>query len=236
MNPVPISYQLLSEAFWERVLENASLHYETRRGELFNLFDELDSLRKGADYNTGSVSATSGWVLYALAYMLAPVRVAEVGTFIGRSTLALAHGMDAAGVTEGAIHTCDVSNAIELPMPTSTRITQYPRQSSTDMLRQLAAPEAKHSFDMVYLDGRLNAQDLPLLSHLIKPEGIIGFDDFEGVEKGVANVMLLRNAGLFSGYALIYPCKREMLLRYGLTGSCLTALLVPLSLLRITPQ
>jgi hypothetical protein len=236
MNPIPISYQLLSAALWERVLENATLHFETRRGELFNLFDELDGLRAGADYNTGSVSATSGWVLYALAYMLAPVRVAEVGTFIGRSTLALAHGMDAAGVAGGAIHTCDVSNAIQLPMPTSTRITQYSRQSSTEMLRKLATPDAKQSFDMAYLDGRLDAQDVALLSHLLKPEGVIGFDDFEGVEKGVANVMLLRSAGLFPGHALIYPCKSEMLLRYGLTGFCRTALLVPLSLLRITPQ
>src|SRR5262245_19029300 len=112
MRPLELPSRLLSAAVWRRILESSTLLWFTRRDEFCRQMAALETLREQADYDTGSISVASAWALFSAAHLFAPKYLLEVGTFIGKSTLALALGTDAArsGV---ALHTCDMSNAIE---------------------------------------------------------------------------------------------------------------------------
>ncbi len=212
MNPITIDRAMLSEMVWRRIRST------TAKG-LGGLFDELDGLREGAQHNTGSLDRDDVVDLQEIIGHFNPATVAEVGTFIGRSTAAMASAMRG-----GVIHTCDVSNDIQLPqLSPNVLVHQYPCQTSTSMFESLISTNTK--VDLFYVDGRLAADDLPLIKKLMHDRTVFVLDDFVGIEKGVANAMNLL-AGLGpSFYGLIYP----KLLRK-------TAMLVPNTLLRFTAQ
>ena len=211
MNPININRKTLSEIIWKQI--------EGRGRGLGDLFRKLDELREEADYNTGSLDKRDVEDLQDVVFHFGPKTVAEVGTFIGRSTMAIAHSMDVGGT----IYTCDVSNDIKLPKVTGGTIVQYPRTTSTDMFKDLL--ERKVRVDLFYIDGRLSPMDYALMVHpdLIHPKTVFVLDDFEGVEKGVGNAMLLMQH--LTGYALIYP-----------RWNGKTAILMPGSLLQFTAQ
>ena len=48
--------------------------------------------------------------------------------------------------------------------------------------------------DFVFLDGRIAAGDATYLLEIMSPKAVIVLDDYEGVEKGVANAMLFANS------------------------------------------
>ena len=208
MNPIRINRAALSELIWQVIPRRAVYCTE--------LFAELERLRSQADYNTGSISDTDAIDLQHIVSHFQPTVIAEVGTFIGRSTAAMALAMPKGGV----IHTCDFSNDIKLPeLNPDVRVVQYPKKSSTDMFESLIS--AKTKVDLFYIDGRLTPKDLRLIWELAHQTTVIVLDDFEGVEKGVANAMGL----LDQGHALVYP-------RQG--GK--TAMLLPSALVQFTAQ
>lgn len=213
MNPITIDRAMLSEMVWRR-LRSKSV------SGLGGLFDELDGLRDRADYNTGSLDRGDVADLQEIVSHFQPVTVAEVGTFIGRSTAAMSTVMRDGGM----IHTCDVSNDIKLPVLSNTvGVCQHPKQTSTQMFQSLVGSGTR--VDLFYIDGRLAADDLPLIKQLMHDRTVFVLDDFVGVEKGVANAMNLL-AGLGAPfYTLIYP----RLMRK-------TAMLVPNTLLQFTAQ
>jgi len=73
----------------------------------------------------------------------------------------------------------------------------------------------------VYLDGRLSQPDFEPLGKIVTDQTVFVLDDFEGVEKGVANAMVLENARR----VLIYPREGRK-----------TAVSFPLPLLQFVPQ
>ncbi|MEO8114233.1 MAG: class I SAM-dependent methyltransferase, partial [Phenylobacterium sp.] len=157
-------------------------------------------------------------------------RIIEVGTFIGRSTLAMASAMDAEDIA-GDIFTCDGSNAMTVPWSGKSRLHQFPKTTSTDMLGRLDGV-----FDFVFLDGRLTREDLPLLEGLISQDTIFALDDFEGVEKGVANLSQLYGLGKLKSHFLIYPAPGPLLARRGLTSNSLFAVFLPISVFQFAKQ
>lgn len=215
-----ITPQLLSDPFWDNVLMSAE-DYGCRRDSLKERLLALEALRDGAAYNTGSISFTAAWCLYALAVRYQFQRVIEVGTFIGKSTVSMASGMDDVRAP-GEIFTCDASNNLDIPWDGRTRIQQHRGETSTQMLAKLDGV-----FDFAFLDGRLAQEDLPLLDKLSTPETIIGLDDFEGGEKGVVNLSFLTRMEKFRRHLLLYPPSRAVLQKHGLSGHSLTALLFP---------
>ena len=213
MNPITIDRAMLSEMVWRRLRSDSP-----RR--ISEWFAEADELREQADYNTGSLDRGDVADLQEIVSHFQPVTVAEVGTFIGRSTAAMAKVMQEGGM----IHTCDVSNDIKLPLfSNAVGVCQYPKQTSTQMFQSLVGSGTR--VDLFYVDGRLAADDLQLIKKLMHDRTVFVLDDFVGVEKGVANAMNLL-AGLGAPfYTLIYP----RLMRK-------TAMLVPNTLLQFTAQ
>jgi predicted O-methyltransferase YrrM len=171
--------------------------------------EKLDPARR-----TGSTNHASLMALWAVIRYFRPNRVAEVGTYIGKSTFVLSRlGAD--------VHTCDMTHDFKLPI--ATKITQY-HSSSTEMLAKLDG-----KIDLLHLDGRLQADDREHLTRLCTADTIITLDDFEGVEKGVWNAMQFD----LSKRILVYPPERQLTERYAV-GDATTAIILPT--LRLTPQ
>jgi len=196
----------------------------------------LEALREKAQYNTGSISTAAQWGLFALSHLWRPEVVAEVGTFIGKSTIAMATGAEAAGVL-AEVHTCDMSNRFDLPAGlTQCPIVQYPGSPSTQMLREMVEDGYSGRVNLFHFDGRLQKEDFPLVSSLSAPDGIVVLDDFEGVEKGVANLLNLRSSKIFADHVCVYPPSESLLRRFGFWDHATSALLVPRSVMDFTAQ
>jgi predicted O-methyltransferase YrrM len=210
MNPIQIGRQRFSNIFWGIVDEKVDDYpYET----IEKIIEEQQRLRVDADYNTGSVPYDDAVELYKLMRFFWPKVIAEVGTFIGVSTRSMRLAVPSAD-----IHTCDVSNRIQVD-PKDTKIFQYPKMSSTSMFQHLA--EEKIAVDLIYLDGRIQEEDFQYLPSIIHDQTVFVFDDFEGIEKGVINAMRLDGANRL----LIYPREGRK-----------TAVSLPFTLLQFVPQ
>lgn len=228
---IRLSPRLLSDLVWKAMFASDDERAADRNALIAQL-QPLEALRTAAEYNTGSISFATAWSLYSLVRFYRPRRIIEIGTFIGRSTVAMASALDDAGV-EGEIFTCDLSNALTLPWSGRSKLHQFQRASSTDMLRTLSG-----TFDLVFIDGRLAPGDAVLLGDLITEKTIIVLDDFEGMEKGVANLTQLRNKAVptLARHLLIYPPSDALVASLGLTSGSLTALMIPLSAFAFASQ
>jgi predicted O-methyltransferase YrrM len=223
-----LSSQLFSEAFWRGVFVDSDF-FEPIKKEFENDSLKLESLRGQADYNTGSISAFSAWGLFLICRYFKVRRAFEVGTFIGRSAMSIAKGMNFYG--GGEIHTCDSSNDINIYQYPPTKIIQYKKQTSDQMLTALTG-----QFDFAFIDGRLSDTDISKMTQLLTSDAIIVLDDFEGMEKGVANLFNLRSNPQFQHLFLIPPPSIEMAEKLGFSSRSLTAVLIPPSLISLTNQ
>lgn len=230
---IKLSSRLLSDVFWSVVLKKDD-ERQTQKQALVERLVQCDGLRSEADYNTGSISVTDAWCLYNLVRHFQPSRIIEIGTFIGKSTVSMASAMDhnqSMGQAPGQIFTCDLSNSIRIPWDGMAQIHQHVKTSSGDMLRSLTGP-----FDMVYLDGRMPKEDLPLLDAQITDQTLFVLDDFEGMEKGVVNTIQLMTLKKLSTHFLIYPPSPGLLASRGHLSHSLTSVLMPVSWFAFTRQ
>jgi predicted O-methyltransferase YrrM len=154
--------------------------------------------------------------LYRLVKFFKPSTIAEVGTFIGVSTMAMYMADKYV-----SIDTCDMSNDIPNSfVDTWGMVTYFPKTSSTEMFKKLAEEE-NPSIDLIYLDGRLSQPDIEPLSKIVCEKTVFVLDDFEGIEKGVANALMLEHPSR----VLIYP-----------RGDNKTAVSMPVRLIQLVPQ
>lgn len=153
--------------------------------------------RASATYNTGSIDAAEATLLWLLAERIEARVVIEVGTFIGTSTMALS-----SAPTVQAVYTCDVSNDC---FPSGGVIQTYPKQTSTQMLKDLVARGVKA--DLCFFDGVLSDEDASLLMRVTHPDTVYAVHDYNygpkirtrrGVtkhemvpRKGIGNIKLL---------------------------------------------
>lgn len=222
----------LSGAFWETVFEGCYEQLADALPIILSNYERCEQFRARSDYNTGSISVASGACLYALCRHFRIASVVEVGTFIGKSTssMALALAQNGPG---GVIHTCDKDNAcFEAWEDFGCEVRSFPRKSSTDMLAEIAKSSVK--IDLFNFDGRIQPADIPLITQMSHPGTLYAFDDFEGTEKGVANVIALRQS--LRTHILVEPCGTEILRRYGIEGRSLSALLFNTANLMLTNQ
>lgn len=177
-----------SDAVWRGVLMAQKDEWVT---EVSTQHAAAEALRPRADYNTGSITESASLVLRCLAAKYQPRVVAEVGTFIGNSAAALS----SCGAT---VYTCDRSNDC---LQATERVRTHPRQDATTMLG--AMRDAGLRADMFFFDGRLTDHDVPLVLGMSRRSTVYVFDDYEGAQKGVTNVELLRP--FLPTYRLITP-------------------------------
>jgi len=214
IRPIQLSRRRLSEIVWQIIDEKVEMDWS----KIQDIVQGQQHLREQADYNTGSLDEDDAGDLYKIVKFFQPKVIAEVGTFIGVSTMV----MDLATAETAKIRTCDVSNRIELSLfgNEDLRVEQYFHTPSHEMFADMAKEELK--VDLVYLDGRLSQQDEEPLNKILAPHTVFVLDDFEGIEKGVANAMMLESPGR----VLIYPRHHG--------GK--TAMSIPLSLLQVVAQ
>lgn len=235
MKTFDLSTRLISEAVWTGLFEHSAPLHLSLAPQAFARLAQLDALRAESHFNTGSISTATQWALLALSYYYAPRVVAEIGTFIGKSTISIAMGVDAAG-TVSEVHTCDLSNSMLLPLVTQSRIVQYPATGSTEMLRTLQEDGYQGRVQLLHVDGRLQDQDIELVATLAAPDVVIALDDFEGIEKGTANATALRSSGRFEKHVLITPPSEPLLRRFGFWDHSTTALMISRASLKLTAQ
>ncbi len=233
MAQIRINRTKLSTIVWESIFENAAHIHADETQLLIKQASTLDILRTNAEYDTGSISTSAIWSIFSACHFFRPVKVAEVGTFIGKSTLSIAWAMDKHHNDQSCIYTCDFSNNINLDLSTKTKVKQYPKLSSTDMFNDIVQKNV--SCDVIFLDGRLQNSDYKLLPKLIHPKTVFLLDDFEGIEKGVVNAMVLMQS-LDKSHFLIYPPSNDLLNKQGLKDACSIGMIIPKSLISFTNQ
>jgi hypothetical protein len=209
MRPIQLGRRRLSEIIWQIIDEKVEMDWS----KIQDIVQKQQHLRGQADYNTGSLSESDAADLYTIISFFKPDVVAEVGTFIGVST----NIIYSARKGEVDIHTCDGSNDINLKLP--FHIVQYPKTMSHDMFKAMAEKDIKA--DLIYLDGRLGQEDIEPLNKVLTLHTVFVLDDFEGIEKGVVNALMLESPGR----VLIYPREGKK-----------TAMSIPMTLLQIVPQ
>jgi predicted O-methyltransferase YrrM len=230
-----LSTHEVSKIVWKRLFGELALELTSATAGLLAAYERLEADRAAMTYKTGSIAPSSGIALYALTRKISPRTTFEVGTFIGRSATAMLMAMDQGGHADALFYTCDLSN--DFVMDTrdfKTQVRAMPRTGSTDALR--AAVAAGRPVDLFHFDGRLQHQDFESVNALSHERTVFALDDFEGIEKGVVNALLLKQSPRFAGYFLIEPPGPEVLAPLGFTGRCLTALLVPTSVFNLVPQ
>lgn len=212
MKPVQIGRKRFSEIFWNIVDEKVD---EVPWDKLEEMIKSRQRYRLTADYNTGSVSIGDAAELYRLVKFFKPEVIAEVGTFIGVSTMSMYMADEFF-----RIYTCDMSNDLPALFEDADEVIKYfPKTTSTQMFKQMA--ETNLGVDLMYLDGRLQREDLELFHKIVHDHTIFVFDDFEGIEKGVVNAMMLDGANR----VLIYPRDGKK-----------TAISLPYTMLQFLPQ
>lgn len=166
----------------------------TRWAEVHSICAQAETRRVSADYDTGSITPLEACLLWALADDIQARTVIEVGTFIGTSTSALASAS-----TVKAVYTCDVSNDC---LPGTHVIKVFPKQTSTEMLRQLSAQGVLA--DLCFFDGVLTREDIELLASVCHTNTVFALHDHNygpkirkhGMEimprKGIGNAQLLQ--------------------------------------------
>jgi predicted O-methyltransferase YrrM len=234
MKKLWLSEPMISDVFWKALRTS---YYASRAQDEASLIanatgplvDEFPSV-------AGSISKEGTKMLWLVTRYFSPKNVCEIGTYIGRSALAMAFG----GLDNiNQIYTCDGTfDCLDLEklkknfsdkekINAIDKISYFGKTMSTDMLNTLKNKNIK--IDFLFIDGRVSTQDCEILAQILSEDCIILLDDFEGVEKGVSNALLLR--GLLKGHILLQPEYNEKIEYRGIT-----AMMVPANLLTLSRQ
>ena len=167
-----IPSRIYSKAIWE------TIKYRTKE------YRDIYSFDTQMEY-PGTVGEYTANMLRRLAFYFQPRVVVEVGTYIGRSTHAIAEGMG-----HGEIHTCDTGPGLLADDSWKGVFIHKYHSISTEMLKVIDKP-----VDLFFFDGRIQPADMEFIKKLAVPECLYLFDDFEGIEKGVCNALMLQPLG-----------------------------------------
>lgn len=186
---IPASLTPGGGQFWPDLISQLA---PTDLPELVGHIPICEGYRLKGPYLTGTVSFESAVYLRAICRLVRPNVIAEVGTFMGTSTLALSAGR--------VLYTCDKDNDLVpavLSNEVPNRIT-HPKQTSTEMLKNMQEP-----VDLFFFDGRILSDDLPEILRLSHPRTVYVFHDYADGQKGQYNAARMRQ--LFPTATLMPP-------------------------------
>lgn len=227
MKQFTISQSTLSELFWHKIFSHSE-DVSHRREELQRALELQEELRPKADYNTGSITFCAAWSIYSITNYFVPSNIVEIGTFIGKSTLSMAMALDHCG-RPGLIQTCDGSNGFDINWAGRTTILQNFKTISSDMMSTIDCPQ-----DLLFVDGRLNDQDLDIIQTENFANCVFVFDDTEGVEKGTINQVLVDQK--IKNRFVIYPPSNEILNKFNFYSASTISLSIPSSMVTFNRQ
>jgi len=231
-----LNEDFISACFW-----SATQSFIDSRPAVYHQIDEIisatESIRKNFPFGqAGSISRDSALELLSIAAYFSPKSVCEVGTYIGRKAICIIAG---APSSNDSLFTCDLSfdnfsmsPEILAACPQRNVISYFGKKSSTEMFEELLGSGRSGSVDFFLIDGRVSGRDLDLIAKLKTDDAIFVFDDFEGVEKGVYNAMMI--GGRLKDYVLVRPSSQAFPVVSRPRGRL--ALMFPISLLRVTKQ
>ena len=234
MKKLWLSEAMISEVFWKAL--RSSYYIRTANDEATSIANATGPLVNQFPSMAGSISMESTKMLWLATKYFSPHNVCEIGTYIGRSTLAMSFG---GSDTINKVYTCDGTfDCLDLEklktcfsnreqVNSIGKIEYFGKTMSTDMLNTLRNKDVK--IDFLFIDGRVSVQDCEILTQILTEDCIVFLDDFEGVEKGVSNALLLRN--LLKGHIFLRPEYNEKTDYRGVL-----ALMVPASLLTLSRQ
>lgn len=199
MNKLYLSEAMIARSFWTELRSTTRASEAVSDVDTF-VFPHSERVGKTFPTQTGSISKLSAELIWLLARYFEPTSIAEVGTFIGRSTLSLYKG---AGEALEFIATCDYSyDSWRAPDDDAkAKIRYFGKTSSRTMFEALVSEGKK--IELFLLDGRISKEELDLVEKLLTPQSVFIIDDFEGIEKGVVNALYLRER--FSELLLLIP-------------------------------
>jgi predicted O-methyltransferase YrrM len=204
MNRLLISENSLSEIFWTRLLTSSDIGRARREALIIAEETKIVHQRFPSD-TAGSISLNTTVLLWLVAKYFGPQHIFEIGTFIGRSGLALLAG---SSDTIKRVDTCDFSfdqfyltERLKTTFPNYSKLNYWPKTSSSVALKQILDNGGLP--DLFFVDGRIGKEDLALISQIKRKSTIFVLDDFEGTEKGVENCLILRRT--FPELILIRP-------------------------------
>jgi predicted O-methyltransferase YrrM len=227
MNELFLSEAMVARSFWTELRSNTRTQEAVRDVETV-VFPHSLHVAQAFPVQTGSISRASAEVIWLLARYFAPKSIAEVGTFIGRSTLSLYLGAQPSlEFLATCDHTFDTWRAP--PGDAGLKIRYFGKTGSHQMFQRLADENRK--IEMFLIDGRIAKEELDLIDALSTPQTVFIIDDFEGVEKGVANAMMLRER-IPNSLLLTSDAGLET----GWNDSHCLAVLVPAGNIRLTRQ
>ena len=224
MTNIYFSEKMMATAFWSELLSSGTTI--PAKKEIEDIVEKSAKQLKYFPSEAGTISRDSCLILYLVAKYFSPKTVAEVGTYIGRSTLSVFRG---ANSSLENLYTCDGTfdclKFDEFDLINGDRIKYFGKTMSTEMLQGLVDRNIK-KLDLLLIDGRVSTKDLDLMENLLSESAVICIDDFEGVEKGVINVIMLREK--FRQYLLLEP-------KFSTLNTSM-ALLVPSTKIKLTRQ
>ena len=208
MKKLWLSERMISTVFWAELTE--SLYTEEAVADAKKIAVGTALLVDRFPSVAGSISLDSSMYLWLLSKYFSPKNICEIGTYIGRSTLTMAFGGSS---TLENIYTCDGTydcmsfDGVKIDYSTDEKresvkkIRYMGKTMSTDMLKKLK--EEGITVDFMFIDGRLGAEDCSLITDISSEDCVLVLDDFDGVEKGVLNAVMLR--GTLRGHILLAP-------------------------------
>lgn len=199
-----LSERTLSKIFWEKLYESPVVSEAQR-----DVAKILKYTRKIREHfpagSAGTISSQSAEQLWLIARYFSPKHIFEIGTFIGRSSFSLLAG---SGATLDRIDSCDatfdqffIPDEMKQDFSNAQKLNYHPKSSSVKALNQILSLGLCPDF--IFIDGRLCDDDIALFHRLDPKNTIYVFDDFDGIEKGVENCILLRKR--FPELLLIRP-------------------------------
>ena len=203
-----LSEKMLANAFWNALECSAMIGDAKSDAKL--VASKTSPLVKKFPSIAGSISLDSSFYLWLVTKYFSPSNICEIGTYIGRSTLimalASADSLKLLSTCDGTFDCLDLTSFKKISSSDQKnksveKIRYFGKTMSTDMLKNLR--EDKINIDFVFIDGRISNNDCEILREITTKDAIFLIDDFEGVEKGVMNAMMLRT--FFPNHLLLEP-------------------------------